>query len=131
MPARKRGAAEAQLDLPSEPAIAPELQDTLHKLRNMWEFASLMQFIFLFGAVVKIDEDFDIDVGTHETSPAVVTWALEIWFRIVLNKADGILMCRTSKWNACSPDRPTSLQILVSDYSSTFRRTNPLEQYRL
>jgi hypothetical protein len=28
----------------------------------MWEFASLMQYIFLFGNVVKIDEDFDIEV---------------------------------------------------------------------
>lgn len=69
MPARKRTAAEAQLDLPIEPSVAPELQETLHTLRNMWEFASLMQYIFLFGAVVKIDEDFDIDVGINQTSP--------------------------------------------------------------
>ena len=28
----------------------------------MWEFASVMQYIFMFGKIVKIDEDFDIDV---------------------------------------------------------------------
>lgn len=28
----------------------------------MWEFASVMQFIFIFGKAVKIDEDFDIEV---------------------------------------------------------------------
>jgi len=69
MPARKRAAAEAQLDLPTEASVAPELQETLHTLRNMWEFASLMQYIFLFGAVVKIDDDFDIDVCMHQASP--------------------------------------------------------------
>lgn len=33
----------------------------LEKLRNMWEFANLMQYIFLFGRVVKIDENFVIE----------------------------------------------------------------------
>ncbi|KAK6443392.1 hypothetical protein LTR95_000218 [Oleoguttula sp. CCFEE 5521] len=61
MPARKRAAAEAQLDIAMEPQLAPEQESTLTKLRNMWEFASLMQYIFLFGSVVKIDEDFDIE----------------------------------------------------------------------
>lgn len=41
-----------------EPAKEPS---TLDKLRNMWEFASLMQYIFMFGKVVKIDEDLDIE----------------------------------------------------------------------
>lgn len=34
----------------------------IEKIRNMWEFASVMQFIFIFGKAVKIDEDFDIEV---------------------------------------------------------------------
>jgi len=42
--------------------MSPEDAQTLKDLRNMWEFASLMQYIFLFGNVVKIDEDFDIEV---------------------------------------------------------------------
>lgn len=42
--------------------MSPENAALLSDLRNMWEFASLMQYIFLFGHVVKIDEDFDIEV---------------------------------------------------------------------
>lgn len=34
----------------------------LHRIRNMWEFASVMQYVFMFGKVVKIDDDFDIEV---------------------------------------------------------------------
>ncbi|KKA20798.1 DNA-directed RNA polymerase [Rasamsonia emersonii CBS 393.64] len=44
---------------------APEQQSKepslLERLRNCWEFASLMQYIFTFGKVVKIDEDFGIE----------------------------------------------------------------------
>lgn len=60
MPARKRGRQEAELDVTT--IEEPQHNDTLHKLRNMWEFASLMQYIFLFGKAVKIDEDLDIEV---------------------------------------------------------------------
>lgn len=35
----------------------------LTKLRNMWEFASFMQYVFIFGKAVKIAEDFDMDVS--------------------------------------------------------------------
>lgn len=63
MPRYKRSAAEAQLDAPAEPQMSPENAALLSDLRNMWEFASLMQYIFLFGHVVKIDEDFDIEVS--------------------------------------------------------------------
>lgn len=62
MPRLKRSAAEAQLDVSTEPQMSPEAAQTLKDLRDMWEFASLMQYIFLFGNVVKIDEDFDIEV---------------------------------------------------------------------
>lgn len=43
----------------SEP---PKEVPLIEKIRNMWEFASAMQFIFIFGKAVKIDEDFDIEV---------------------------------------------------------------------
>lgn len=47
--------------------MAAATNETLIKLRNMWEFASLMQYIFLFGSAVRIDDDFDIEVrGTPE-----------------------------------------------------------------
>lgn len=69
MPRYKRSAEEAQLDAPAEPAMAPETAETLKELRNMWEFASLMQYIFLFGDAVKIDEDFDIEVCNSTLTP--------------------------------------------------------------
>ena len=56
MPPRKRGRDEMEA---SEP---PKEMSLLERIRNMWEFASIMQFIFMFGKVVKIDEDFDIEV---------------------------------------------------------------------
>ena len=68
MPRYKRTAEEADLDIPLEPEVSPEHVETLTKLRNMWEFASFMQYIFLFGHVVKISDDFDIEV--HSTPMA-------------------------------------------------------------
>ncbi|KAK1078648.1 hypothetical protein LTR33_007061, partial [Friedmanniomyces endolithicus] len=65
MPRYKRIADEAQLDLPITPDVAPENVEVLRKLRNMWEFASLMQYIYLFGNIVKIDENLDIEVSSH------------------------------------------------------------------
>lgn len=61
---RKRTADVAELDRTLEPvaAVPAEEQAVLTRLRNMWEFASLMQYIFLFGHVVKIDDDLDIEV---------------------------------------------------------------------
>ncbi|KAL4874330.1 hypothetical protein BJY04DRAFT_225121 [Aspergillus karnatakaensis] len=35
--------------------------DLLSQLRNCWEFANLMQYITIFGKIMKIDEDFGID----------------------------------------------------------------------
>jgi len=35
----------------------------LQRLRNMWQFASLMQYITLFGSAVRLDPDFDLNVG--------------------------------------------------------------------
>lgn len=71
MPRYKRTSTDAELHLPFEPPLAPEAQTTLKKLRNMWEFASLMQYIFLFGHVVKIDDDLDIEVHRHPRSSAL------------------------------------------------------------
>lgn len=71
MPRYKRSALDAELDVAAEPAVPPEQQEMLAKLRNMWEFASFMQYIFLFGHVVKIDDDFDIeDLETECLLPA-------------------------------------------------------------
>lgn len=59
MVSRKRAREEMES---SEPPKEPSLID---RLRNMWEFANVMQYIFTFGKAVKIDEDFDIEVLHH------------------------------------------------------------------
>lgn len=70
---RKRTADAAELDVALEPvaAVPAEQQAVLARLRNMWEFASLMQYIFLFGHVVKIDDDMDIEVCECERTRRV------------------------------------------------------------
>lgn len=62
MPRYKRDADAAELDIQLDPPVQPENMETLTKLRNMWEFASFMQYVYMFGHVVKISEDFDIEV---------------------------------------------------------------------
>ena len=64
MPRLKRTREEAGLDAEpqSELDARPEQNDILTTLRNAWEFASLMQYIFMFGHVMKIDDDFDVEV---------------------------------------------------------------------
>jgi len=37
----------------------------LHKLRNMWQFSNLAQYIFLFGDAIKVDSDLDIEVRIY------------------------------------------------------------------
>lgn len=56
MGSRKRGRDEMEA---SEPA--PE-STMLDRLRNTWEFSNIMQYIYIFGRVVKIDEDLTIEV---------------------------------------------------------------------
>jgi len=62
MVSRKRAREEMEetTDVLHEPSL-------LDKLRNMWEFSCLMQYIFIFGKAVKIEEDFDIEV-LHSSS---------------------------------------------------------------
>lgn len=56
MGARKRRHEELEVSEPQNEI------STLTKLRNTWEFANLMQYIYIFGKAVKIDEDLDIEV---------------------------------------------------------------------
>ncbi|KAK5201875.1 hypothetical protein LTR16_001153 [Cryomyces antarcticus] len=85
MPARKRGRLEMETeDLKEEVFHEPSILD---RLRNMWEFASLMQYIFLFGKAVKIDEDFDIEVLANSprlTSMFTVTKAIVCGMRLMM-----------------------------------------------
>lgn len=34
----------------------------MHRIRNMWQFANLFQFILLFGQALKLDDNLDIEV---------------------------------------------------------------------
>jgi hypothetical protein len=44
------------------PAQASQDTPLIYKIRNTWEFASVMQYIHTFGKAVKLDNDFDIQV---------------------------------------------------------------------
>jgi hypothetical protein len=54
---RKRGRQEM------EAADPPQELSMIQRIRNMWEFANLAQWIYIFGKAVKIDENLDIEVG--------------------------------------------------------------------
>jgi hypothetical protein len=47
----------------------PKEQGLLERIRNMWEFANLTQWIFIFGKAVKIDENIDIEVRLSFPAP--------------------------------------------------------------
>ncbi|KAJ5679402.1 hypothetical protein N7462_007646 [Penicillium macrosclerotiorum] len=55
---RKRSRSEAVAVPEQQPSEEPGM---LQRIRNCWEFASLMQYIHIFGHVMKIDEDFGIE----------------------------------------------------------------------
>lgn len=63
----KRGRAETETE---EQDATPQQPGLLTQLRNSWLFANLMQYIYIFGKAVKIDEDFDIEVrpGSNQTA---------------------------------------------------------------
>ncbi|KAG9861686.1 hypothetical protein KCU82_g20172, partial [Aureobasidium melanogenum] len=67
MPARKRARQEAETDnsIAAVEKAQPQ-NETLVRLRNMWQFAALMQYMYLFGKPVKIDPEFDMEDLEHE-----------------------------------------------------------------
>ncbi len=73
MVSRKRGRAE--MESPG-PAQEPSLLD---RIRSMWEFSNLMQYIFIFGKAVKIHEDLDIEV--HDPIPLNTPFRSLSWSR--------------------------------------------------
>ncbi|KFY42215.1 hypothetical protein V494_02514, partial [Pseudogymnoascus sp. VKM F-4513 (FW-928)] len=77
---RKRGRQE--VDAVEAPAPAPKEPGLLERIRNMWQFANLAQWIFLFGKVVKLEDDLDIEdlemecLKHHSTKLAEIGLAL-------------------------------------------------------
>ncbi|KAK8918142.1 hypothetical protein VCV18_009472 [Metarhizium anisopliae] len=57
MPSHKRVISGDGVDEP--PSI-------LHRIRNMWQFANLCQWIYMFGKAAKIDDAIDIEVGAYK-----------------------------------------------------------------
>ncbi|THC90887.1 hypothetical protein EYZ11_009652 [Aspergillus tanneri] len=57
MVSRKRTRSEVDA-APEQPPEEPSLLD---RLRSCWEFANIMQYITIFGKLMKIDEDFGIE----------------------------------------------------------------------
>lgn len=75
MVSRKRNHSETGA-APKQPPEGPGL---LHRLRNSWEFANLMQYISMFGKLMKIDENFGIeDLETECLKPTPSEKLLEI-----------------------------------------------------
>lgn len=56
---RKRALQEADTSNNAQPPKEPSV---LHRIRNMWQFANLFQFILLFGKALKLDDSLDIEV---------------------------------------------------------------------
>lgn len=69
MGSRKRGRDEM-----ASSDSAPE-QSLLQKLRDTWEFSNLMQYIYIFGKAVKIDEDLTIEVSLIYIKHQVLLWS--------------------------------------------------------
>ena len=59
---RKRGRQEVEAAESSPAPALPKEQGLLQRIRNMWQFANLAQWVFLFGKAVKLEEDLDIEV---------------------------------------------------------------------
>lgn len=60
MGSRKRTRSEV---IPPTEEQSTQEPGLLHHIRNTWEFACLMQYIAIFGQVMKIDEEFEVEVG--------------------------------------------------------------------
>ena len=56
MATRKRGRAEMEAETPAEEP------STLQKLRNMWQFANLAQYLNLFKGPLKLGNGIGIEV---------------------------------------------------------------------
>ena len=60
MVSRKRGRHELEADAVSHSAPAPS---SLDRLRSMWEFAALAQYLFTFGKAVRLEDEVDVEVA--------------------------------------------------------------------
>jgi hypothetical protein len=73
--ARKRSLQELNSDNPPK----PEQSSMLHRIRNMWQFANLYQFILLFGQALKLDDNLDIEVRLQPQYRHLMPVLWDVW----------------------------------------------------
>ena len=66
MVSRKRARDEGDFDVEAP----KEEPTTLNRLRNMWQFANIAQYLALFSDALKLDNDFDIEVRRPGCPPS-------------------------------------------------------------
>lgn len=82
------------MEEPAEPVMPPKEPSLLERIRNMWQFANLSQWIFQFGGAVKIDENLDISVSLYYPSACPTRQ-----FSHLKNKAADCAYPRIWRWN--------------------------------
>lgn len=102
MPARKRNFEETL----SEHVDPLPTGSSLGRLRSMWQFASLMQYIYFFGEVTKIDKDLDIEVREPEKNIASLRRITDIF---AIGNGNGVYETRTIR--KARRARPVTAQI--------------------
>lgn len=60
MPSRKRSLQSVDGD--AGDTDHPAGAELLDRIRNMWQFANVCQWIYIFGKVAKIDDSVDVEV---------------------------------------------------------------------
>ena len=71
MPSRKRSLPSANGDV--DEAGRDGGAALLHRIRNMWQFANVCQWIYIFGKVAKIDDSVDVEVCPRRGSDTPLT----------------------------------------------------------
>jgi len=110
MVSRKR--ARAEVEEPEEDVTAEP--STLERIRNMWQFASLMQYLFLFGKAVKVEE-IDVEVRSYLTTLIQSRTCIELY--CIHWRKNTLLLC-TPLGGQCLRLRP--LWHTMSRFTSPF-----------
>lgn len=109
MPARKRVFEEVEASSAPMPAISPLLK----KLRGMWEFACLMQYIYLFGECIKISAEVDIEVIYPPHPPQYHILQANQLLTPLLDARDGVLQTHSLRPPTSDRSRPTQTCLIT------------------
>lgn len=85
--------SETTINMPqlADEAFSDGTPTLLSRIRNMWEFANLCQWIYIFGKAVQIDESIDIEVMAPQMSSCQPDAALLLTI--------SLMSFRYLKWN--------------------------------